>query len=58
MLAKVVNENAVGLDTRGAFAFFASKLAPTGNKYLKVDFCKNKLNKPPFLPIPPESLAD
>ncbi|SDV04396.1 hypothetical protein SAMN05216202_3660 [Pseudomonas mucidolens] len=30
MLAKNVNDNAFILDKRGAFEFFASKLAPTG----------------------------
>ena len=30
MLAKNVNENACFLNQRGAFEFFASKLAPTG----------------------------
>jgi hypothetical protein len=30
MLAMVVNDNAGYLDTRGALAFFASMLAPTG----------------------------
>ena len=30
MLAKNVNDNACFLDERGAFGFFASKLAPTG----------------------------
>ncbi len=30
MLAKTVNDNAGILDERGAFGFFASKLAPTG----------------------------
>jgi len=29
LLAKIVNDNACSLDKRGAFAFFASKLAPT-----------------------------
>ncbi|GLH48565.1 hypothetical protein RS3R2_22500 [Pseudomonas lactis] len=30
MLAKNVNDNACFLNERGAFEFFASKLAPTG----------------------------
>ena len=30
MLAKIVNDNAAHLEKRGALAFFASKLAPTG----------------------------
>ncbi|GLH49392.1 hypothetical protein RS3R2_30770 [Pseudomonas lactis] len=30
MLANAVNDNALILDERGAWAFFASKLAPTG----------------------------
>jgi len=30
LLAKNVNDNARFLNKRGAFAFFASKLAPTG----------------------------
>ncbi|MDQ0737563.1 MULTISPECIES: hypothetical protein [unclassified Pseudomonas] len=30
MLAKNVNDDAFILDKRGAFKFFASKLAPTG----------------------------
>ncbi len=30
LLAKNVNDNACFLNKRGAFAFFASKLAPTG----------------------------
>ncbi|GGL59927.1 hypothetical protein GCM10009091_46760 [Pseudomonas brenneri] len=33
MLAKIVNDNAATPGKRGAFAFFASKLAPTGGAF-------------------------
>ena len=36
MLAKHVNDDAGILDERGAFKFFASKLAPTGSEPVRI----------------------
>ncbi len=35
MLAKDVNDNACCLNERGVWTFFASKLAPTGPRYIR-----------------------
>ena len=56
MLAKNVNDNACFLDERGAWKFFASKLAPTGSVGAQAQDLRAVERVRQVMPLHPECL--